>query len=173
MVGYVEVNPPTTIPTNLSSTLNRPELLMIPFDDSIWQHSRLCLNAIKSTSMLQWMQNRAVQLCCGLRKHDHVTEFYHRLWWVIVFIVPPVYHQFRCILLDLILQFALVEFLHIVPAHLHILLTLLCFVWVIINVFFRYKTIQWWNTLPSSVTSSINSPFYAYVDAVLWHTFFD
>ena len=29
--------------------------------------------------------------------------------------------------------------------------------------FFRYKTIQWWNALPSSVTDCINSPFYEYV----------
>ena len=26
---------------------------------------------------LQQMQNRVVWLCCGLRKYDHVTEFYH------------------------------------------------------------------------------------------------
>ena len=31
---------------------------------------------------LQWMQNRGVQLRCGLRKYDHVTEFYHRLQWL-------------------------------------------------------------------------------------------
>ena len=58
---------------------------------------------------LQRMQNRAVQLCCGLRKYDHVTEFYHRLRWLplpcfvqfkSLCLMYHQYHQFRYILLD-------------------------------------------------------------------------
>ena len=36
-----------------------------------------------------------------------------------------------------------------------------------LHFFFCYKTIQWWNALPSSVTNCINSTFYEYVDS-LW-----
>ena len=62
-----------------------------------------------ANTLLQRMQICAVQLCCGLRKYDHVTEFYHRLRWLplpcfIQFkslcLIYHQYHQFRCILLD-------------------------------------------------------------------------
>ena len=58
---------------------------------------------------LQRMQNRAVRLCCNLRKYDHVSAFYHRLSWLplpcfIQFrslcLMYRQYHQFKCIPLE-------------------------------------------------------------------------
>jgi len=97
---------------------------------------------------LQRMQNHAVQPCCGLRKYNHVTEFYHRLRWLPL----PCFILFKslCLIttstinLDvfyLILQFALVEVLHIVPGHLHILLTFYVSFEAYSTFFFRDKTI--------------------------------
>ena len=114
------------------------------------------------------MQICAVQLCCGLRKYDHVTEFYHRLQWL-----PSPYLSYCTtsnINLDafyLILQFALVKFCIIycttTPTY-FANIPMLCLSYA--QSFFHYKTMQWWNTLPLSVTSSINSPFYEYVDGL-------
>ena len=58
---------------------------------------------------LQRMQNRAVRLCCSLRKYDHVSAFYHRLNWLplpcfIQFrslcLMYRQYHHFKCIPLE-------------------------------------------------------------------------
>ena len=58
---------------------------------------------------LQRMQNRAVRLCCNLRKHDHVSAFYHQLNWLplscfIQFkslcLMYCQYHHFKCIPLE-------------------------------------------------------------------------
>ena len=116
---------------------------------------------------LQQMQNHAGQLCCGLRKYDHVNEFYHRLRWLplpcfIQFkplcLMYHQYHQFRCILLDLPICFGgSSTYCTTYFANIPMFCT---------QRFFRYDTIQCWNTLPSSVTSSINSPFYEYVDGL-------
>ena len=58
---------------------------------------------------LQRMQNRAVRLCCNLRKYDHVSAFYHKLNWLplpcfIQFkslcLMYHQYHYFKCIPLE-------------------------------------------------------------------------
>ena len=123
---------------------------------------------------LHRMQNRAVQLCCRLTKYDHVTEFYHRLRWLplpyfIQFkslcLMYHQYHQFRCILLDPPICFggSFADYYTRTPTY---FANIPVFHLSYTQCFFHYKTIQWWNALPSSVTSSINSPFYEYVDGL-------
>ena len=122
---------------------------------------------------LQRMQNCAVRLCYDLRKYDHVSEFYHRLQWLPLpyFIqfksLYHQYHQVKCIPLEPPIVFAgTTSYSTRTPVYFaNIPMLRLCFT----QHFFHYKTIQWWNALPSSVTDCVNSPFYEYVDVFKRH----
>ena len=104
------------------------------------------------------MQNRAVRLCYDLRKYDHVSGFYHRLQWLplsyfIQFkslcLMYYQYHQVKCIPLEPPIVFGGTTYSTRTPVYFaNIPMFRLCFT----QRFFRYKTIQWWNALPSSVT---------------------
>ena len=121
---------------------------------------------------LQRMQNRAVRLCCNLRKYDHVSAFYHKLNWLplpcfIQFkslcLMYRQYHHFKCIPLEPPIIFG--------RTSLYCTRTPVYFATIPMfrsnfPRFFRFKAIQWWNALPFSVTNYINSSFYEYVDAL-------
>ena len=122
---------------------------------------------------LQRMQNRAVRLCCNLRKYDHVSAFYHKLNWLplscfIQFkslcLMYHHYHCFKCIPLEPPIVFGGTSFYSTrTPVHFaNIPLFRLSFP----QRFFRFKAIQWWNSLPPFVTAHIHSSFSVYVDAL-------
>ena len=105
------------------------------------------------------MQNRAVRLCCNLRKHDHVSAFYHQLNWLplscfvqfkSLCLMHRQYHHFKRIPLELPIVFGRtssyctrtpVYFANIPMFHLSLP-----------QRFFHFRAAQWWNSLPFSVT---------------------
>ena len=122
---------------------------------------------------LQRMQNHAVRLCCNLQKYEHVSAFYHKLNWLplpcfIQFkslcLMYHHYHCFKCIPLEPSIVFGGTSFYSTrTPEYFaNIPLFHLSFP----QRFFRFKAIQWWNSLPPFVTAHINSPFSVYVDVL-------
>ena len=122
---------------------------------------------------LQQMQNCAVRLCCNLRKYDHVSAFYHKLNWLplpcfiqfkLLCLMCHQYHCFKCIPLEPPIVFGGTSFYSIrTPVYFaNIPLFRLSFP----QRFFRFKAIQWWNSLPPFVTAHIHSSFSVYVDAL-------
>ena len=122
---------------------------------------------------LQRMQNRAVRLCCNLRKYDHISAFYHKLNWLPLpcFIqfkslcsMYRQYHHFKCIPLEPPIVFGgTSSYCTRTPVYFaNIPMFRLRFP----QQFFRCRAIQWWNSLPPFVTTHINSSFSVFVDAL-------
>ena len=124
---------------------------------------------------LQRMQNRAVRLCCSLRKYDHVSAFYHRLNWLPL----PCFIQFRslCLMHRQYHQINVFHWNHLLflaelPLTVQCTRTPVYFANVPVSRlsfprrFFHFKASQWWNLLPSSVTDCFNRSFHEYVDAL-------
>ena len=122
---------------------------------------------------LQRMQNRAVRLCCNLRKYDHISAFYHKLNWLPLpcFIqfkslcsLYCQYHHFKCIPLEPPVVFSRTSsYCTRTPVYFaNIPMFCLSFP----QRFFRCRAIHWWNSLPSFATTHINRSFSVYVHAL-------
>ena len=148
-------------------------------DGRVLSHLSYCVTvcgpSLGSTLLqrLQRMQNRAVRLCCSLRKYDHVSAFYHRLNWLplpcfIQFrslcLMYRQYHQFKCFPLEPPIVFGRTSsYCTRTPVYFaNVPVSRLSFP----RRFFRFKASQWWNLLPSSVTDCFNRSFHEYVDAL-------
>ena len=122
---------------------------------------------------LQRMQNRAVRLCCDLQKYDNVSAFYHRLSWLplpcfiqfwLLCLMHQQYHHIKCIPLEPPIVFGRTSSYNTkTPAY---FANTPKFYLSFPQCFFRFKSTQWWNLLPSFVTDCRNKPFHRYVDAL-------
>ena len=108
----------------------------------------------------------------NLRKYDHVSAFYHRLNWLplpcfiqfrLLCLMYRQYH-FKCIPLEPPIVFGGTSpYCTRTPVYFaNIPMFRLSFP----QQFFRFRATQWWNSLPSSVTDCLNSPFHEYADAL-------
>ena len=154
-------------------------LMKLLLESLVLSHLSYCVTvwgpSLKSILLqrLQGMQNRAVRLCCNLRKYDHVSTFYHKLNWMPLpcFIqfkslcsMYRQYHHFKCIPLEPPIIFGGTSlYCTRTPVY---FATVPMFRLSFPQRFFRFKATQWWNSLPFSVTNHIKSSFYEYVDAL-------
>ena len=149
--------------------LESPVLSHLSYHVAVWGPS------LGSTLLqrLQRMQNRAVRLCCNLRKYDHVSAFCHKLSWLplpwfiqfrLLRLMYQQYHRFKCIPLEPPIGFGgTCSYSTRIPAYFaNIPMFCLSFP----QCFFCFKATQWWNSLPSFVADCLDKPFHQYVDAL-------